>query len=247
MRYNPVAKTVQLFSVFAQEEVVLVKDRLRLTLGAKIEHNDFSGFEAQPNIRILWTPRNHQTVWGSISRAVRAASRSNEDLRVNIAAFPGPRGMPVVLAIIGNPDLKSEKVTAYEFGYRAQAGKRFSLDVATFYNVYDRLTATEPGTPFLETDPLPVHLVMPLIFKNVMWGETYGAETSLNVNVVRKWRLAGSYSFIKLNMHLDPLSQANGAEEVERSSPQHQFHSILTRSCRATLSSTSRFTKYPAF
>lgn len=223
MRYNPANRTVQVFSAFAQDEVVLVKDRLRLTLGAKLERNDFSGFELQPNIRILWTPRSNQTAWGSVSRAVKAASRSDEDLRVNIAAFPGPRGMPVVLAIFGNPDLKSERVTAYELGYRAQAGKRFSLDVATFYNVYDRLTKTEAGQPFLETDPLPAHLVSPLIFKNTMRGETYGAETSVNVNVARQWRLAGSYSFIKLNMHLDPLSRANGAEEVERSSPEHQF------------------------
>jgi iron complex outermembrane receptor protein len=223
MRYNPAKRTVQLFSAFAQDEVILVKDRLRLTLGAKLEHNDFSGFELQPNILLLWTPRNNQTVWGSVSRAVKAASRSDEDLRVNVAAFPGPRGMPVVLAIFGNPDLKSERVTAYELGYRAQAGKRFSLDVATFYNVYDRLTKTEAGAPFLETDPLPAHLVSPLIFKNLMRGETYGAETSLNVNVARQWRLAGSYSFIKINLHLDPLSRANGAEEIERSSPQHQF------------------------
>ncbi len=223
MRYNPAMRTVQLFSAFAQDEVILVKDRLRVTLGAKLEHNDFSGFELQPNIRILWTPRNHQTVWGSVARAVRAASRSDEDLRVNVAAFPGPGGMPVVLAIFGNPDLKSERVTAYELGYRAQAGAKFSLDVATFYNVYDRLVKTEAGAPFLETDPLPAHLVIPLNFKNPMRGETYGAETSLNVNVARQWRLAGSYSFIKINMRLDPLSRANGAEEVERSSPQHQF------------------------
>ena len=223
MRYNPAKRTVQVFSAFAQDEVILVKDRLRLTLGAKLEHNDFSGFELQPNIRILWTPRNHQTFWGSVSRAVRAESRSDEDVRVNIAAFPGPRGMPVVLAIFGNPDLKSERVTAYELGYRAQVGKRFSLDVATFYNAYDRLMKTLSGTPFLETDPLPAHLVIPLTLNNLMWGETYGAETSLNVNVTRQWRLTGSYSFIKLNMHLDPLSQANGAEEVERSSPEHQF------------------------
>jgi len=208
--------------------VILVKDRLRLTLGAKLEHNDFSGFELQPNIRILWTPQNHQTFWGSVSRAVKAASRSDEDLRVNIAAFPGPRGMPAVLAIFGNPDLKSERLTAYELGYRAQAGKRFSLDVATFYNVYDRLTKTETGTPFLETDPLPAHMVIPLIFKNLMRGETYGAETSLNVNVARQWRLAGSYSFIKLNMHLDPLSRPMAPRRSNVAAPAINFSFILT-------------------
>lgn len=229
MRYSPAQKTVQVFSTFAQERVTVVKDRLWLTLGAKLEHNDFSGFELQPNLLVLWTPGHRQTVWGSVSRAVRAASRSDEDLRVNIAAFPGPRGMPVVLAIFGNPDLKSERVTAYELGYRAQAGKRFSVDVATFYNVYDHLTKTEAGTPFLETDPLPAHLVSPLIFNNLMRGETYGAETSLNVNVVRQWRLTGSYSFIKMNLHLAPESRASGTEEIERGSPQHQFqlHSFV--------------------
>ena len=223
MRYNPSKKTVQVFSTFAQDGITLIKDRLRLTLGAKLEHNDFSGFELQPNILVLWTPGHRQTVWGSVSRAVRAASRSDEDLRVNIAAFPGPAGMPVVLAIFGNPDLKSERVTASELGYRAQTSKRFSVDVATFYNVYDRLIKAEAGTPFLELDPLPLHLVSPLIFKNPMRGETYGAETSVNVNVTRQWRLTGSYSFIKINMHLDPESRARNVEEIEDGSPQHQF------------------------
>jgi iron complex outermembrane receptor protein len=229
VQFNPIKKTVQLFSAFAQDEITLVKDRLRLTLGAKLEHNDFSGFVTQPNFRIWWNPGHHQTVWGSIARAVRAAARTDEDLRVNLAAFPGPQGTPVIIALFGNPAFQSERVTAYELGYRAQPGKRLSLDVATFYNVYDRLRTSEPGTPFFETDPLPAHVVSPLVYQNLMRGETYGAEASLNLTLTRYWRLAGSYSFLRMNLHLSPNSRDSVSESTEGNSPQHQFqlHSYL--------------------
>src|SRR5690606_29384265 len=39
-----------LFSVFAQDEFKLVPEKLILTAGIKIEHNDFNGVEFQPSI-----------------------------------------------------------------------------------------------------------------------------------------------------------------------------------------------------
>src|SRR5260221_6937618 len=38
----------QWFTAFAQDEIALASDRLHVTLGTKIEHNDYTGFEIQP-------------------------------------------------------------------------------------------------------------------------------------------------------------------------------------------------------
>jgi iron complex outermembrane receptor protein len=229
IQFNPQAKGVNLFSGFAQDEITVVKDRLRLILGVKLEHNYLSGFEAQPSVRLSWTPSRRQTVWAAGSRAVRTPSRSQQDMRVNFQAFPGPGGLPVIAVVLGSTNPKSEVLRAYEIGYRVQPHRRFSLDVATFYNVYDRLISFEPGLPFFEADPPLVRLVVPTYYGNLMSGETYGLEASANLDISRRWKLRGSYSFLREQLHPDITSRDTVSEAAEGDNPRHQFqlHSYL--------------------
>jgi len=229
IQFNPQAKTMQLFSGFAQDEIVLVKERLRLILGVKLENNYLSGFEAQPSVRLSWTPSRRQTVWAAVSRAVRTPALSQQDVRLNFQALPGPRGIPTIVAAFGVPNPDSEVLHAYELGYRAQPHRKFSLDVATFYNVYDRLRSFEPGLPFFESDPSPVHLVKPAYYGNLLRGETYGLEAAINLDITRRWKLHGSYSFLRMQLHRDLTSRDVTSEAAEGNSPQHQFqlHSFL--------------------
>jgi iron complex outermembrane receptor protein len=220
---------VQLFSGFTQDQITLAKERLRLILGVKLEHNYLSGFEAQPSIRLSWTPSRRQTAWAAVSRAVRTPARSQQDIRINFQAFRGPGGMPVIVAAFGNTSPNSEVLHAYELGYRAQPHGKLSLDVATFYNVYDRLTSLEPGLPFFETDPLPPHRVIPYYYGNLLRGETYGLETAVNFDITRRWKVHGSYSFLRVQLHRDATSRDTTSEAAEGNNPQHQFqlHSYL--------------------
>ena len=55
--------------------------RLSLIVGSKFERNTFTGVEAQPSVRVRWTPSNRRTVWGAVSRAVRLPTRFDTDLR----------------------------------------------------------------------------------------------------------------------------------------------------------------------
>src|SRR5204862_4281254 len=50
---QPNQLTLNHFSAFLQDEISLVDNRLHLTFGSKFEHNDFTGFEVQPNARLL--------------------------------------------------------------------------------------------------------------------------------------------------------------------------------------------------
>jgi iron complex outermembrane receptor protein len=231
VQFNPKSRSVQLFSGFLQDEFALVKDRLQLTVGAKLEHNDYSGFEIQPSIRLLWTPSSRQTFWAAISRAVRTPTRIDQDIRANRVAFPGAGGLTNVLAIFGNTDEGAEDLLAYEFGYRVQPRKKLSLDIAAFYNVYNHLEAPEPGAPpFFESDPPPPHVVIPVTFGNLMRGETHGVEASAILDLSSRWKVHGSYSFLRMHLHLDPMSQSGIGPETEGGSPQHQFqiHSDFT-------------------
>lgn len=226
---NPAKQRTGLANVFLEDEISIINNRLKLALGSKIERNDYTGLEIQPSIRLLWTPSETQTVWASMSRAVRTPSRSNRGIRVNAKAFPGPGGLPNVVALFGNSETRSEELLASELGYRVRPAARLTIDIATFYNVYDHLQTSEPGRPFLEQDPRPLQ-VIPIYFRNLMRGETFGVEASVNWNPTHRWRLSGSYSFLEMKLHRYAESKSATAEVAEGQNPRHQFqfHSFLS-------------------
>ena len=219
--FHPAGRTANLYSTFVQHEWAAVEDRLVVTTGTRFEHNSYSGFEFQPNVRLLWIPNQRHTGWASIARAVRSPSRSDRDIRINFAAFP-KNGLTNVLAIFGNPDLRAENLLAYEAGYRLEAATGLSIDVASFYNTYSDLKTQEPAAPFLQAAALP-HLVIPTRFSNQMRGETYGLEAAVRKSVLERWKVSASYTWLEMQLHRDSSSRDNRAEEAEGASPEHQF------------------------
>jgi len=190
---------LQLFSAFVQDEISVVPDLLRLTLGTKVEHNDFTGFEVQPSARLAWTPHDRHTIWSAVSRAVRTPSRSERGRSFYLdppVSVPFP--IPVLAWGVGNSEIDSEKVLAYELGYRLKAHDRLTLDSAVFYNVYDELWATTVLPGELRFVPQP-HLFVTATSSNDLYGEGYGAEMSAVWQPLDAWRLRAGYTFLKLN------------------------------------------------
>lgn len=229
----PPDRTLTLYSAFVQDEISIVPERLRLTVGSKFEHNDFTGFEIQPSARALWTPGHGQTIWGSISRAVRTPSEAESDIRLNPAPpVPIPPGF---LTIHGNPNMESETLIAYELGYRVQPISQLKLDLTGFYNDYDDLRTLEPLAP----GP-----VSPSIVENKLSGETYGVEVSATAQMTRQWRVQGSYSYFDARLHREASSQDTSTEKIdEGSSPHNQFfiRSMLDVGWNIQFDSTLRY------
>ncbi|HLH56905.1 MAG TPA: TonB-dependent receptor [Verrucomicrobiae bacterium] len=213
---SPESQVQQIYNSFVQDQVKLIPERLSLTLGTKLEHNTYTGFEVEPSGRLLWTPTEKQAAWASVSMASRTPSRMERTERVNFAVLP-PSAVtpPVLLSTFGTPDLESERLIAYELGYRVELFKRVSIDVAGFYNKYTDLIVTEPGAPILETSPLPPHLLVPSQSLNAAAGQTYGAELSARWRVTEDWNIVGSYSW--LGSHFDTSSPSFAG------APQQQF------------------------
>src|SRR5690606_3261718 len=67
---EPARRTMHNVGAFAQDTIALGEHHA-LTLGVKLDHNSFSGFEYQPTARFAWTPSDLTTVWTAVSRAVR--------------------------------------------------------------------------------------------------------------------------------------------------------------------------------
>jgi iron complex outermembrane receptor protein len=219
---TPQKRSTQLFSWFAQDEIALLPDRIHMTLSARLEHNVYSGFNLQPSARLVWTLNSKNSVWGAVSGADRTPARADTGLRVNFEALPGPDSMPILVSLFGNPHQKNEQLTAFEAGYRTMLTRTLSLDSTVFYNRYRDLTSVEPGAMRIETDPAPIHLLMPESFGNNLFGETHGIEGFAKWKVARFWALNPGYTFFSTHLHEFAVSRDGSIPGTEGGNPNHQ-------------------------
>lgn len=218
---TPSSLQYDLFSTFVQDRISLIPDQLELILSARLEHNDFSGLEFQPDARLLWSPHSRHRLWAAVSRAVRTPARSDDGVHLNWQAFPPepPLNLPGLVILQGNSALTSEKLTSYQLGYRTWPSERLSLDVTAFYNHYDDLQAIElrDDLATMEDD----HLLIPAIFTNKAQGRTYGFEATANWQATDQWRLQLSYSYLR--MKNEPDSPELIMTFDDSAAPRHQI------------------------
>lgn len=218
--FDPKDDDYHLLSAFVNDEISL-SDSVKLILGTKVEFNSFTRFEIQPSARTLWNVTPANTVWAAVSRAVRTPSRAADAATINNSVRAGTP--PVQVRILGNDDVKSEELTAFELGFKSRPLPGLTVDIAAFYNVYDRLVTTELGTAFLENAPAPAHIVQPLLFANNMSGEAHGLELSTDWRA-RDWlRLRSSYTLFELELHRKAGTGTASNEAAEQRDPRHQF------------------------
>ena len=224
--FDPTERTSSLYSAFVQDEITLIRDRLRLTLGTKVEHNDYTGWEIQPNARLSLNITKRQTAWFAASRAISTPSRAEDDIRINrLVAPPGfllPGPDPTLVSQFGSRAMDSKELIALELGYRIQPVDRVTLDLATFYNFYDRQRSLEMGAPFSEATPAPQHNVLPFTINNLIKGEVFGAELASSFQPTDWWRLRVNYTAWSIQLHKKAGSNDQLLEGAEDDSPNHQ-------------------------
>ncbi|ELR72501.1 TonB-dependent receptor [Fulvivirga imtechensis AK7] len=221
----PNERDMHLFNGFVQDEISIVPETFKITVGSKLSHNIFTDFEVQPSVRITWTPDKDHTVWGAVSRAVRTPSRIDVDYYIPTNPAPGAP------QVAGGPNFNSEKVIAYELGYRVRPAQAVSLSLATFYNVYDDIYSVEalPGTLTYQ-------------IQNGSEAQSEGVELSGNYQAASWWRLRGGYTYLKMDIRnkpghdFDPTILANDAE--------HRFlvQSIIDLPWNLNFDLTARYT-----
>jgi iron complex outermembrane receptor protein len=217
VRFSPPVLDQALYSGFLQDEIMLVPS-VYLTVGSKLEHNDYTGYEAEPSGRLQWDLDSRQLLWTAVSRAVRTPSRYDHDLVVpsGLIDAPPPYQFPTAY-LKGNPDFAPETLVAYEAGYRAALGSRLTLSLSTFYNDYQHLRSTTL-TPTNATYIYPY----PVYFQNNLEGDTYGVELGASYQLREWWRLRLGYDLLRENIHVrSGQVDATGATN-ETADPQQQ-------------------------
>ncbi len=228
-------KIQELYNLFVQDEFAWRED-LKLTAGIKWEHNDYTGSETQPSLRLLWAPDARHAWWLAASRAVRTPSRLETNSSIVTYQLPPDPADPVyypfpgVLRVEGNPDVKSEILDALELGYRWHLDERISLDLALFHNRYSDLVTFEAtgSLSFQVPNPLnPGEWFYPpnsLTYDNLRDATSQGAELSLDWQAHENWRLRANYSWLDLSADVDDSStDAFGDTVLKGSSARYQW------------------------
>ncbi len=203
--YVDPAKRDNLFSAFIQNRITLMDNSLFLTIGTKVELNDYTGFEFQPSARILYSPDPKTALWGAVTRTVRTPTRADNDLGITTSYFE----------LHPSPDLASEKTVSYEAGYRSWIGENVMADIAFHYNVYDELRTEEN----IDENGLGIYFQ-----GNEMSGSSYGAELSVTADVTKGWRIRAGYTIFRIDLKTSETSVDTDSEGYyENSSPANKL------------------------
>lgn len=197
----PRFKRLDLFQAFIQDEISLAQ-KLKLTIGTKVLHNVYTGWEWQPSARLAYTTARH-TLWSAVSRAVRTPSRLDVDYFLPMT--PQPPNLP---SVAGGPNFVSEKLLAYELGYRLHTSYRLSISTATFYQVYRDVYSVE-ALPNTRTYQI----------QNGSKAESWGFEFSGNYQLLKSWKLRGGYTYF--NKDIRPLPGRDFNPDYLGNDPKH--------------------------
>jgi iron complex outermembrane receptor protein len=193
---DPESQTLNLANVFVQDTIAVARN-VRLILGTKFEHSSFSGWVVMPNVRVGVDAAPGHYVGAAVSRAVRPPSRLERDL-----TFPG--------AFPTSPQFRSEKVVAYEAGWRAQLAPRATVSVSLFYNDYTDLRTTTPTAT--------------QTFGNALEGHSYGIEAWGSVSPLPGWRIDPGLTLLHKDFHVKPGEvDIAGTQTVLGHDPAHQW------------------------
>ncbi len=184
-------------------------------------HSSFSGFNWEPSARLLWTPSEHQSLWASVTRAVRTPSDLEDTLQQTTFKSASPLAFNVTT---GDGVFTSETDISYEAGYRQLIHPKLSVDIATFYNDYNHLESLDPETPYTTSEDGETFTVQPFVNRNGLYGTTKGFEIAPSWKPATWWRVQGSWSYLDMDLKSRATStDTTSVASEDNSSPRHTF------------------------
>jgi len=176
--FDPAADELLIANAFVQDNFA-VSPNLTLTAGLKVESLPYAGVSLLPEFRVAWKPAANALVWGSVARAVRSPTPFDVDVEERVANL---------ISISGDPNFRTEKLTAFELGTRLQPDPTFSLSATLFYHRHDDLRS-------IEFFPGPA--IIALGWGNGLGGESYGLEAWADWRVTSWWTLAAGLTVLE--------------------------------------------------
>ena len=199
--FLPESRNLSRGHVFVQDEIAVTR-ALHVTLGLKLEHNNYTGWEVLPDARLAWHPSPQWLVWAAGSRAVRSPSRIDREFFV-------PANPPFFIA--GGPEFESEIATVFQLGLRAQPTPALSYAATLFHHEFDRLRTTEPRVGGAQVE-------------NRMTGRLHGVNGWGSYRVTPAARITAGFARTWQRLELDQGSASLGGVAAAGNDPKHWFH-----------------------
>lgn len=205
-------------SVFVHDDYALVPERLHVSGGVRLDHDNWSGVQVQPDIRLAWTPDADTTWWSSLARAARTPSRLELDVPFVLGETAAGQPFPFATKTIRLPPapdaLNAEIVKSLEFGFRQRVNPQLSVDLSAFVSDYAQVINFATQTP--DYSHLPALVVQPLASNNSSSARTHGFEIAADWQLSRHWRLQPVYSRLYLSSpHLPDAAAAEAQNQWE--------------------------------
>lgn len=237
------------YSAFVHDEITLVPERFKLIVGSKFEKDGLTGFNIQPNVRMLYTPGQNEAYWGALSRSVRSSRRTESLATIDISAvdaasFNGMTGLNLPAQMLtaitqisprAQAGLKAEQALSLEGGWRKQFSNFLSVDVSLFASDYSHLRGarmnSQPVVGLPEAlgclavyGPGMCYYTMSGYNTNLDKARSWGGELSLEWHPRAWWKVQGSYSLLRVKgkMSGDFLGDIQ-VRAFENSAPRHQI------------------------
>jgi len=195
--FEPNKFTQNNFGIFLQDQYDFTEN-LKLIVGNRVEYFTYTGWETEPNMRLLWMPNKEHSVWAAVSRAVVLPNRAQHSIRI-LTQISEPK---VFVEATANSQMRTENLLAFELGWRWQIANNFDIDTALFYNIYDRMQGTQ-FTGSVTDSHYPVPGALEATVCNCRHVESYGLELATNYRINHDWRLQMSYSFNQFDVRYD--------------------------------------------
>ena len=247
MHLTPERRKYNLSNAFVQVDFDLIPTVLGVTIGSKIEHHELTDYELQPNVRVMWHPRENHSVWAAVSRAVRTPSRGERDGIIFAAAIPplslaNPTASTLRVQFEGESGGTSESVVAYELGWRSTIARHLTVDIATFYNSYSNLINGSYGQPTPDAN-FPAYLVLPITIQFDRSSESYGFELSAMMTPIHSVTTRVGYTYLWTDTWTENSGTIGSAASFESPGPRHQVnvHTTYDLNHDMSLASTVRY------
>ncbi|WP_320008099.1 TonB-dependent receptor plug domain-containing protein [Maridesulfovibrio sp.] len=168
------------FSGFAKDRITLIKEKLFLTLGLKLDYSGDSELAPQPTARLLYMEEDEE-YWLAASYANRKPSYWIQEGSYRVRV----RDKEYTVDVSGN--LKNEKLTTIEAGYRKLFSEALKLDISLYLNNYDQMVTFNFDDTTKTATPV-----------SGLRGISYGTEVAVD------WQ---PYSFLTLRPSIDISNQ----------------------------------------
>lgn len=153
IRSIALTESVTQYGGFIQTNISLMENKLDFIIGNKSEHNNLTGWEHQPSIKLTWTPNDTNFIWASLSQGVRIPSLAEFDYEtaVNgvevkdflVTGIPTLDDTRIRTVLKGNSNVEAETSISSELGYRINHDD-WSIDLSLFHTASENAVGVTP-------------------------------------------------------------------------------------------------------